>query len=269
MDLMNMLMTSFSSMSKKCVIILLAFMLAACAAGGTTPVKPEQPQQAVEPEVIEAEPQAAVETKPLVEEPAAAAEVVEPELPQKQLNAELMYYILTAEIAGQRGEMGIAVDLYAKAAAIIDSVSLAERSAQVAAYTRDQKRINRALKRWIEVDPNNADVYIMQAPLLMLQGDYDAMLASVNKALQLEPTKAKDYLERITDGLRSARDKQKAADFVEQLDSYKKAGLEAIYANARMAMFAQNYAKALTEVDRVLVIGQLSCRAFWLEKIGS
>jgi hypothetical protein len=54
------------------------------------------------------------------------------------LTPELMYYVLSAEVAGQRGQVGAAVDLYHRASKMVDSPNLASRSAQVATLSRDQ-----------------------------------------------------------------------------------------------------------------------------------
>lgn len=59
------------------------------------------------------------------------------------LTPELVYYVLTAEIAGQRGQLDIAVDLYNQAAELTDSPNLAGRSARISTFSRDPKRIDR------------------------------------------------------------------------------------------------------------------------------
>ncbi|MCX4187012.1 tetratricopeptide repeat protein [Methylophaga sp. OBS4] len=172
------------------------------------------------------------------------------------LTPELIYYILTAEIAGQRGEMGVAVDLYQRAAELVDSPELASRSAQVATFSRNQQRINRALERWIEVDPGDADVYIMQAPFLMLDGDYDGVVKAVDNALALEPDKAKVYLDRISENLSEMADPEQALSTLEQLQLFKQNHPAAHFAYARMAAFYKDYNKALATLDPLLAAAQ-------------
>ncbi|MDH5357559.1 MAG: tetratricopeptide repeat protein [Gammaproteobacteria bacterium] len=172
--------------------------------------------------------------------------------PGLPLTAELVYYILMAEIAGQRGELGLAVDLYEKAADAIDSPALAGRSTQIANFTRDQKRINRALKRWIAVDPTDADVYIMQAPFLMLQGDYDAVVAAINTALELAPDKASEYLTRLSDNLNELATPEQALSVIKQIKAYKANDPEALFTYARLSAFYNNYDIALPAIESVL-----------------
>ena len=182
-------------------------------------------------------------------EDVTASESAQPALP---LTAEIVYYVLMAEIAGQRGDLSVAVELYDKAAQTVDSPALASRSTQIANFTRDQKRINRALKRWLEVDPTNADIYIMQAPLLMLQADYDAVIKAVDTALELAPDKAREYLIRVSDNLNDLATPDQALSVMQQLKRYKANDPEALFAYARLSTFYRHYQNALPVVELVL-----------------
>lgn len=165
---------------------------------------------------------------------------------------ELMYYILSAEVAGQRGEVGIAVDLYDRAAEMVDSPELAKRSAQVATLSRDKQRINRAVKRWIEVEPDNADAYMMQAPFLLLNNDFDGAVKSINKALALAPEKKKEYLVRISENLVEVAKPEQALALIQQLDLYQQNDPQAHFAYARLAFFYKRYDTALSEIEPLL-----------------
>jgi len=177
----------------------------------------------------------------------------EPELiPPLPLTSELVYYILTAEMAGQRGEIGLAAELYNKAANSIESPALAGRSTQIANYTRDKGRINRALERWIEVDPTDADVYIMQAPLLMIQNDMDGVVKSVDTALELAPEKSPQFLAQIADNLSEFTKPEQALSVMERFKLYQQQDVEALFIYGRLAEFLKQYDKALVAVEAVL-----------------
>ncbi|WP_273151038.1 tetratricopeptide repeat protein [Methylophaga thiooxydans] len=162
---------------------------------------------------------------------------------------ELMYYILTAEVAGQRGEIGAAVDLYHRAADMVESPKLASRSAQVASLSRDKQRISRALDRWVEVSPNEADVYIMQTPFLMWEEDFDGVVEAVNKALSLEPDKKTEYLARVSESLTEAATQEQALDTLERLELYQQGDPAAQFAHARLSAFYKQFDAALAEIS--------------------
>jgi tetratricopeptide (TPR) repeat protein len=168
------------------------------------------------------------------------------------LTPDLIYYILSAEIAGQRGEMGTAVDLYHQAATISESSSVAGRSAQVAIFTRDQQRVSRSLQRWIEVDPTDADVYILQAPFLMLQGDYDGVIEAIDTAMELAPSMAHDYLTRISDNLSELVKPEQALTILQQIQLYQNNDPEALFSYGRLAAFFKQYNTALPAIEATL-----------------
>ncbi|NOQ94069.1 MAG: tetratricopeptide repeat protein [Methylophaga sp.] len=231
MDLSFVGWKSVYDLARKKLVFGAVALLSACAA---TPVVVEQNSATVPPEEIEK-----VESVP---------ETVEP-LP---LTSELVYYILMAEVAGQRGEIGVAAELYNKAAQTADSVAVAGRSTQVANFTRDKTRINRALKRWIEVAPNDADVYIMQVPFQMMEGDFDAVVKSIDTALGLAPEKVSQFLAQVADNLSELARPVQGLAVLQELALYKQSNLDVLYVYARLAAFYKQYSDALPAVNAVL-----------------
>ena len=168
------------------------------------------------------------------------------------LTSELVYYILVAELAGQRGDISVAAELYNKAATFSDSPAVAGRSTQVANFTRDKKRINRALKRWMEVAPNDADVYIMQAPFKMMDGDFDAVVTLVDTALGLAPEKLSQFLAQIADNLSELAKPEQGLAVLQGLALYKQENTETLFVYARLAEFYKHYQDALVAINVVL-----------------
>jgi len=228
MDLLSLHWLRSVSSSQRSLVFASSILLVACA------VTPAQPIEALSPQLTPTE-------KELSED--------KPALP---LSSELVYDILTAEIAGQRGEIGIAADLYYSAANLVDSPAVAARATQIANFTRNQSRINRALKRWIEVDPTDADIYIMQVPFLLLKGDYDGIIKDVDTALALAPEQSQIYLARVSETLIELAQPEQALSVLVQLKAYKDHDPEAVFAYARMAAFYKQYDIALVNVDKVL-----------------
>lgn len=228
MDLLPLHWLRSVSSLQRSVVFASSILLVACA------VAPAQP----------------IEALPPVDTP-AAKELPE-DKPTLPLSAELVYDILTAEIAGQRGEIGIAADLYNNAANLVDSPAVAARSTQIANFTRNQQRINRALERWIEVDPTDADIYIMQVPFLILKGQYATVIKDVNTALGLAPEQSQVYLARVSETLIELSTPEQALSVVQQLNAYQHNELEAVFAYARMTAFYKHYDVALLHVDKVL-----------------
>jgi len=199
------------------------------------------------------EPAASTETtasQPEVE--AVSAEVKPPEVEPLPFNSELVYYVLTAELAGQRGEIGVATELYNKAAMSIDSPALASRSAEVANYTRDKARISRALDRWEQVDPNNASVYIMQAPFLIMKNDKDGFVKAVDAAVRLEPEKSQLILTQVTEDLSKFAKPEFGLPALQRLELYTQDDPDALFSYAKLATYYQQYEPALSNLNQLL-----------------
>lgn len=187
-------------------------------------------------------------------EPQQKQQQIVAEVEPLPLTSELIYYLVTAEIAGQRGQMATAVDLYYKASTVSESSSLASRSAEIALYYRDQQRIDRALKRWAEVDPDDAEVYITRAPFLMLQGDFNGVVKAVNTALTLAPENAQEYLMRVANHLIELANPDQGRLVLEQLYLYKNNDPEALLAFSRLASHSKHYDEALAAIEQVLKV---------------
>ena len=168
------------------------------------------------------------------------------------LTPELVYYILTAETAIRRNKITVAADLYYQAATLTESIAVASHAAQIAMFSRDDERINRALDRWLEVDPKNTDIYIMKAPFLILKGEDDALVHTVNTSLTLSPDKTRDYLDRLSKNLQNLAKPDRALSLLKRLDSYKKNNPDALFTYARLAALFGRYESALPVADLVL-----------------
>lgn len=168
------------------------------------------------------------------------------------LTSELVYYILTAEIAGQRGAIGVASDLYQQAANNADSPALAERAAQVATFSRDKTRINTALDRWKTVAPKDADVLVMQVPFYLNDKQFNKVIDTMDKAIALAPEKSPVYLATFSEHLSEMVDGATALPMMRRLQSYRDNDPETRFAYARLAVYYKEYDAALTEVNVLL-----------------
>ena len=232
MDLSQVLWKKLSRSSRRNMILSSLVLLSACTTlpTETSPIAQQVVATQVESETNKTE--AAVDTIPLT--------------------AELTYLILTAEVANQRGDPIAAAELYNRAAGLVESPQLASRSTQMANSTRDQKRIDRALNRWVEVDPTDADIYMLKAPFLMLQGKYSDVAPAVNTALTLAPEQLATYLARLTDNLSKIVKARPALNIMKQLDVFQQQNPHALYQYSRLASYYQQYEEALPTINAVL-----------------
>ena len=96
--------------------------------------------------------------------PAAAAK---PELPKQDLTEATLYEYLLAEIAGQRGALGLSAQAYADLAKRTRDPRIAKRAAEVAVYARMPSAAIDAAKIWYETEPTSLQALQVLTSLLV------------------------------------------------------------------------------------------------------
>ena len=80
---------------------------------------------------------------------------VEPTRPKIELTDDLLYRIMEAEIAGQRGQLEIAVSSYLDLARTTRDPKVVERASRIAVFARNNEAAKEAATIWVELDPRN------------------------------------------------------------------------------------------------------------------
>ena len=223
------------------IITLLLMLITAC----TTPPAQDNP---LEP---------APKTKPAAEKtppPTADKKVEKQPAPavSPELSGELLYYLLSAEIAGQRGRLDVAVPFYLKAAQLSRDPDIAERATRVAVYARDEKSALAAAQLWVELQPNNLEAHQVSAALLMREGKVDEALPHLEQVLSADPKNGHNSYLLITSLLSKEKDKQAALEAMEKLLATRRHDPEALYAYAHLAMLVGSLDKADEAINEVI-----------------
>jgi tetratricopeptide (TPR) repeat protein len=92
------------------------------------------------------------------------------ELQTADFPPQVLYQLLVAELAGQRGEIGVAVANYLAAAKASQDPQVAERAARIAIYAQALDQGLEASELWVKLAPNDADARQVLAPLLLAFG---------------------------------------------------------------------------------------------------
>jgi tetratricopeptide (TPR) repeat protein len=121
--------------------------------------------------------------QPVATEPKAPV-VLEPVQYQPgELNRESLLQLLQAEIAGQRRQFDVALVIYLQQAKLTHDPAVAERATRIAQYLQRPDDMLQAAQLWIEAQPDNPEPYQIAADLLLHNGDYEAALPLMERAL--------------------------------------------------------------------------------------
>ncbi len=77
------------------------------------------------------------------------------------IDARDLFLLMTAEIAGQRGQYALALDGYLRAAKRVKDLAVIKRAAQIALYVNDDTRLQEALSLWQQVEPDSLEMHYL------------------------------------------------------------------------------------------------------------
>jgi tetratricopeptide (TPR) repeat protein len=133
------------------------------------------------------------------EKPSAQEEVVEPvkiaepkEKTQKSeaqtaIDPDVMYMLMAAELAGQRGQYAIALEGYLEAAKRVNDPRFAERAAKIAMYMKDSNKTDEAVSLWLKQDPGNLTARKIAALSALRTGNKQAAVEHLDTVLKNDP----------------------------------------------------------------------------------
>jgi len=178
----------------------------------------------------------------------AAAEPLSREV-QTQANGEFVFKYLAAEVAGQRGELGLSTKLFFDLAKSSRDVRLAERATKVAIYSKNAPAALETAKLWIELDPNSTEAQQAATQIYLINGDLSAAKPLLQKLLEKEDTRANGFL-YLNSLLAHETNKKAVLQLVQELAKPYSELAEAHLTTGQAALQANNLELALSETIR-------------------
>lgn len=171
----------------------------------------------------------------------------EPELPGLDLTETILYEFLLAEIAAQRGDVGLAAQAYLDLARRTRDPRIARRAAEISMFARMGNAAVDAAKIWHETDPQSPRALQALAGLLIAANRMDEAQPYLKKMLTAPGADVGDVFLQAGRTLAGAPDKQGALKLVRTLAADYPNNAEARFAVAQAALAAGDDATALTE----------------------
>lgn len=122
--------------------------------------------------------QQAVAPKPYDTRPFA----VSPQVPG-EFNADSLYELLTAELAGKQGRFELALERYLQQAEATRDAAVAERATRIAQFLRDPERVLQASQLWSRFDTEALEPLHIQANILLHEGQYEQAVPLLERVL--------------------------------------------------------------------------------------
>ncbi len=205
--------------------------------------EPEKPAVAAEP--IEK----AVE---LVKKPSVSASK-----DTKNINAidpDVMFMVLTAELAGQRGQYNIALEGYMEAAKRVPDPHYAERATMIAMYMKDQRKVNEAVSLWIKQDGSNPTAQKIAALVALQAGDKTAAVNYLSALLRSDPAGFETNLLELSNELEKNDKANVVYDALDELARTTPNQAVIYFVQSLLAMQMQDKDLAALRIQRALDI---------------
>jgi tetratricopeptide (TPR) repeat protein len=107
---------------------------------------------------------------------------------------EFVYKYLLGEVAGQRGDVVLASQLFLDLAKQTRDARLAERAARSAAFAQQPGIALQAATLWVELDPDSIEAQQASSQLLIASGNLKQAKPHIEKLLAKEDTRANGFL---------------------------------------------------------------------------
>ncbi len=113
---------------------------------------------------------------------------------ESEFNSDFIFKYLAAEVAAQRGEVGLSNQLFFDLAKATHNERLAERATQLAIFTQNAKIGLDAANLWLSINPEALEARQTLTQLLVMSGDLNAAKPHLQKLLEKADTRANGFL---------------------------------------------------------------------------
>lgn len=170
------------------------------------------------------------------------------------IDPDVMYMLMAAELAGQRGQYAIALEGYMEVAKRVSDPRFAERAAKIAMYMKDGNKTDEAVSLWLRQTPGNTTARKIAALSALRTGNKKAAVDHLNALLSTDPA----GFDKTVLELASVMQRDGKSDFVyEVLDALveKNPDQAVVYfVQSLLAMEMKNIALAEKKVQQALSI---------------
>lgn len=169
-------------------------------------------------------------------------------------DSELIYLLLAAELAGQRGQYDIALKNYLQVVRRNPDPQIAERATQIALSLKDTDKALEAASLWAERAPRSAAAHRVAAMLLLKAGQTDKAVEQFRTLLALPDADLENTLMELVKWLDSEVSKEDGLKAMQRLAEEFPKVAELHFAYALLASGKGEQQLALEETQRALAL---------------
>lgn len=181
-----------------------------------------------------------------------------PPVRDKQAQAkqsEVMYKILTAEVAAQRQQYPVAIDYLLDAATELNDAELAQRATRLSLFAQELDMAIQAATLWVKIEPDNAEARQLLSSVLIQQDRLDEAAEQIEAMLSRLDDNTEKKIDLLSELLANHQAKQESALFLlEKLLKKRSNDAVILISYARFLIIAQQLEKAKAVLESLLKI---------------
>jgi tetratricopeptide (TPR) repeat protein len=168
--------------------------------------------------------------------------------------ADQVFKILSAEIAGRRGRIDIAAENYFDVAQTANDPRVAERAVKLALYSRDIERADSASTLWVELDPQSVEAWQHRAQISLQQKKVDDTTDALARVISLSSDAPAQVIPGVVNSILSQSDADTGVLVLTQLADRYPESADAQYGIGRFAMSRGERETALQAFEKALAL---------------
>jgi tetratricopeptide (TPR) repeat protein len=179
-------------------------------------------------------------------------EKVKQKVQKSSIDPEILYTLLTAELAGQRGQYDIALDGYMEAAKRTQDPKFSERAVMIAMYVKNRDKTKEALNLWLRQDPKNLSARKIAALLALRTGNKSEATEHLNAMIVFDSAGFESALLELTGVIEKEGRVDIIGDVLDDLSKQHKDKAEIYFIQSLLALQKKDKNLAETKIQQAL-----------------
>ena len=198
-------------------------------------------------------------------ENALQAELKEAPEIKTAIDPDVLFLLMTAEIAGQRGQYALALDGYLRAADKVKDVEVIKRAAKIALYLQDEPKLEQSLVLWLEVEPDSLEAHYLMAAAAIKSGNKSRAVESFDFILAKDDSGFDNNALAMLKGLQKRSEVALAYQVFEELSVKYPDNAALYFVQALMDAQSKRNRQAQQKVTKVLALEPKWVKALLLQ----
>jgi tetratricopeptide (TPR) repeat protein len=171
---------------------------------------------------------------------------------KSSIDPEILFTLLTAELAGQRGQYDIALDGYIEVAKRTQDAKFSERAVMIAMYVKNSNKTKEALGLWLRQDPKNLSARKIAALLALRSGNKSEATEHLNAMLIYDATGFESALLELAGVIQKEGRVDIIYDVLDELSKQHKDNAEIYFIQSLLALQKKDKNLAETKIQQTL-----------------